>query len=220
MTTKLNAKTLMIAAILLVVLALLVMATPLVSTTGGGFGNRTGNGTNRTFNPQGFATPQGGYTGGTGGQGFVPGQGGTGGNTTGGTNPNYTGRRLNGGGTSLLRIGFLSGIEGTIIYAGLLLVSLAAAMGMFLTKAWGKILGILMGVVYAALALVSTLPILLSGFLSRALGAMALNIGLNVLHLVLAIAVIVLALIPAKKLIAPIAPPAAATPPAPPAAVG
>ena len=216
MTTKLNTKTLMIAAILLVVLALLVMATPLVRTTGGGFGNRTGNGTNRTFNPQGFATPQGGYTG---GQGFVPGQGGTGGNTTGGTNPNFTGRRFNGGGVNLLRIGFLSGIEGTIIYAGLLLVSLAAAIGMFLTKAWGKILGILMGVVYAALALVSTLPILLSGFLSRALGAMALNIGLNVLHLVLALAVIVLALIPAKKLIAPIAPPAATTPPAPPAVV-
>ena len=50
--SKLNSTTLTIAAILLVVLALLVMATPLVRTTTG-FTNRTGN---RTFT-QGGPSP-------------------------------------------------------------------------------------------------------------------------------------------------------------------
>jgi hypothetical protein len=208
----------MIAAALLVVLALLVMATPLVRSTGGG---RTGAyaGGFRSFNPQGYATPQGGFTP---GQGF-PGSTSSGGTSTnpylsGGssTNPNYTGRRFSAGSSSLFRIAFLNGIEGTIIYTFLLLISLAAALGMFMTKTWGKILGIVMGIVYAVLALVSTLPLLLSGFISRlGSGSLGLTLGLNILHLVLAIAVIVLAVIPAKKILVPITPDA---PPAPPAA--
>jgi hypothetical protein len=206
----------MIAAVVLVVLALLVMATPLVSTAGAANrGSFTGN---RTFNGGAFPTPQGGFTGqGSTGQTF---NGGTGG-TTGGTGTTTT-QRFSGANrpTTFLRIGFLNGVEGTMVYAGLLLISLAAALGMFLTKTWGKILGILMGVVYAALALVSTLPLLLSGFLSRAIGGMALSIGLNVLHLVLALVVIVLALIPAKKLLTPVAPVAPTTPVNPPTAVG
>ena len=219
MSTKLNAKTLMIGAVVLLVLALLVMATPLVRTTGGA--NRGSFNGTRTFNGGAFPTPQGGFTGGTNSQGFVPGQG-TGGTGTGGTGTTTT-RRFNGanGGTStLFRLSFLNGITGTLVYAGLLLISLAAALGMFLTKTWGKILGILMGIVYAALALVSTLPLLLSGFLSRAIGAMALSIGLNVLHLVLAIAVIVLALIPAKKLLTQVAQVAPTNPINPPTTAG
>jgi hypothetical protein len=220
MSTKLNAKTLMIAAVVLVILALLVMATPLVSTTGAANrGSFTGNG---TFNGRAFATPQGGFTGqGFTGQTFNGGTSGTTGGTTGGTGTTTT-RGFTGANrpTTLLRIGFLSGVEGTMVYAGLLLISLAAALGMFLTKAWGKILGILMGAVYAALALVSTLPLLFSGFLSRAIGGMALSIGFNVLHLVLALVVIVLALIPAKKLLTPVAPVAPTTPVNPPTAVG
>ncbi|HEY5157812.1 MAG TPA: hypothetical protein VII93_07625, partial [Anaerolineales bacterium] len=76
-------------------------------------------------------------------------------------------------------------------------------------------LGIIMAIVYALLALVSTVPLLLSGFLTRAGGSLGLSIGLNVLHLVLALAVIVLTLIPAKKLLTPAVP---ATPVEPPAA--
>ncbi|HEY5159029.1 MAG TPA: hypothetical protein VII93_13800, partial [Anaerolineales bacterium] len=176
--SKLNSTTLTIAAILLVILALLVMATPLLRTTTG-FTNRTGN---RTFTPgSAFPTPQGGFTP---GQGFVPGQGGTGtgGTGTGGNTPQrFTG--ANGGASTLFRIGFLSGVTGTIVYALLLLVSLGASLGMFMTKAWGKILGIIMAIVYALLALVSTVPILLSGFLTQAGGSLGLSIGLNVLHL-------------------------------------
>jgi len=204
--SKLNSTTLTIAAVLLVVLSLLVMATPLLRTTPG-FTNRTGT---QTFTPGGaFPTPQGGFTPGQGttGQGFVLGQGGTGTGST-GTGGNTT-RRFTGanrGASTLFRIGFLSGVTGTIVYALLLLVSLGAALGMFMTKAWGKILGIIMAIVYALLALVSTVPILLSGFLTQAGGSLGLSIGLNVLHLMLALAVIVLALIPARKLLTPAVP--------------
>ena len=54
---------------------------------------------------------------------------------------------------------------GTIVYAIALLISLAAASGMFMAKRWGKILGIIMAVLYGLLALVSLLPILLISFM-------------------------------------------------------
>jgi hypothetical protein len=109
----------------------------------------------------------------------------------------------------LLSFGLLSGMAGTIVYAIALLVSLAAAVGMFITRRWGQVLGIVMAVVYLILALVSFIPMLLLGFLR---GLNGLSLGLSILHLVLAIAVIVLASIPAKKMMVPAAP--AMTPPA------
>ena len=111
----------------------------------------------------------------------------------------------------MLGLGLLSGMTGTIVYALALLVSLAAAMGMFITRRWGQILGIVMAVVYLVLALVSILPMLLMGFIQALNG---LSLGLSILHLVLAMAVIVLALIPARKLAAPVLPAAPVNPPA------
>ena len=204
--SKLNSKTLTIAATLLMVLALLVMATPLLRSSAGFASGRTG--INRPFVFQGTPVP------GQNGQGFViqgtPFPEGT--TPQGQVNPNFptTGRQFQGGqGISFLSLGFLSGVMGTVVYAIALLVSLAAALGMFLTKRWGKILGIVMAVLYGILALISLVPTLLMSFAFRA--GNPLSIGLNVLHLVLAIAIIVLASIQAKKVanpITPVAPPA------------
>jgi hypothetical protein len=208
--SKLNSKTLMVAAAVLMVLALLFMATPLLRVSG--LANRTG--FPRTFNGQ--TAP--------GGQNTLPGLGnGTQGQGNPGTeinpfnpnNPNNsTGRPLANGGRSLFGLGLLSGITGTIFYGIALLVSLAAAVGMFLTKRWGQVLGIVMGIVYLILAVVSFLPTILLGF---GRGLNFLSLGLTGLHLVLAVAVIVLALIPAKKMLVqavPIEPVTPATPPA------
>jgi hypothetical protein len=83
---------------------------------------------------------------------------------------------------------------------------------MFITKRWGQILGIVMGVIYLLLGLFSFLPMFLLGF---ARGLNALSLGLTSLHVILAISVIVLAAIPAKKVVPPVAPviipPAAST---------
>jgi hypothetical protein len=195
---KLNTKLLPIAAVLLLVLALLFVATPLLRVSD--VSGRSG--FTRQFNGQ---IPPGGLTDGTGtqGQGFTaPNSGTQNPGTT--TNPN----RQFAGGNSLLRLSFLSGLTGTIVYAIALLVALAAAVGMFITKRWGQVLGIVMAVVYLILALVSFLPMILLGFM-RALNG--LSLGLSILHLVLAMAVIVLALIPAKKVMTPAMP---VTPPA------
>jgi hypothetical protein len=204
----LNTKLLPIAAILLLVLALLFMTTPLLR--GSGFSGRSG--FNRPANGQfvprtgtGTAVPggQNGFSGqgnGSQGQGFS-GQG----NST--TNGRTFANRPS---SSLLRLGFLNGITGTIVYAILLLVALAAALGMFFAKRWGQILGIVMGIIYVLLALFSFLPMILLGF-ARALNG--LTLGLDILRLILALAVIVLAVIPAKKMTTPITadPPTAAS---------
>ena len=196
----LNTKLLPIAAVVLLVLALLFVATPLLRVSG--IPGRTG------FNRQFTGTGGQGLPGGQNGFGFQ-GQGSTGSNN--GTQPGTTttgqpfARR---GGSGLLGLGLLSGIGGTIVYAIALLASLAAAVGMFMTKRWGQVLGIVMAIIYLLLGLVGFLPTLLMGFFS---GISALSLGLSMLHLVLAIAVIVLASIPAKKVLAPVAP---ATPPA------
>jgi hypothetical protein len=194
----LNTKLLPIAAILLLVLALLFMATPLLRVSG--VAGRTG--ANQQFNGRNLPGGQNAFpTPGTGtqGQGF-PGQG----------NSTYP-RQFGGGGSSLLRLSFLSGITGTIVYAIALLAALAAAVGMFIPKRWGQILGILMAVVYFVLALVNFLPTILLGF-ARAVNG--LSLGLDILRLILAAAVIVLALIPARKVMTPAVPAAPATPPA------
>jgi len=193
--SKLNSKTLTIAAVVLMVLALLFMATPLLRVSG--FSGRTG--FNRQFNGQ--ATP--------GGQNGFPNQGNGFQGQGNQTNPTNSTRQFAGRTRSFIGLGLLSGLTGTIVYAIALLVSLAAAVGMFITKRWGQVLGIAMAVVYLILGLVSFIPMLLLGF-ARALNG--LSLGLSILHLVLAIAVIILALIPAKKMTAPISP--VITPPA------
>jgi hypothetical protein len=205
--SKLNSKTLTIGAAVLLVLALLFMATPLLRVTGITGANRTG--FTRRFS--GSTTPgaQNGFPGfGTGTQGQ--------GNSTNPTTPtNPTTRQFPAGARSLLGLGLLSGITGTIFYGIALLVSLVAAVGMFLTKGWGKILGIVMGIVYLILSVVGLIPTILLAF-TFARGFNALTLGLSFLHLVLAIVVIVLALIPAKKILASAAPApvSQATPPA------
>ncbi len=205
--SKLNSKTLMIGASILLVLALLFMATPLLGVTGITGANRTGFG--GRFNGQVTPGAQNGFPGfgnGTQGQG----------NSTNPISPtNPTGRTFTGRpAATFLSLSFLNGINGTIFYGIALLLSLVAAMGMFLTKRWGQVLGIIMGVIYLILALVSFLPLILAGFLR---GLNFLSLSLTIVHVLLAIAVIVLALIPAKKKLAPAAP-APVSPATPPAA--
>jgi hypothetical protein len=202
--SKLNSKTLTIAAVVLLVLALLFVATPLLRFSGvtgrAGF-NRQSTGPftpgvqNGIPNPgtssqgQGFTSPNGGFQG----------QGNS-------TNPN----RQFAGQSSLLRLSFLNGITGTIVYGIALLVSLAAAMGMFFTRRWGQVLGIIMAVIYLLLSLLSFVPLILLGF-ARALNG--LSLGLTIAHIILAITVIVLAVIPAKKAMTQPLPASQATPP-------
>ena len=198
---KLNTKLLPIAAVLLLVLALLFMASPLLRVSGisgrSGF-NRPSNG---QFVPRtGTGTPSPGGQNDFSGQGFTY-QG----------NSTTPGQQFVGRGGSLLGFGLLSGTTGTIVYALALLVSLAAAVGMFITRRWGQILGIVMAVIYHILGLVSFLPMILMGFMTVLNG---LSLALTMLHLVLAMAVIVLALIPAKKVAIPIVPATPANPPA------
>ena len=193
----LNTKLLPIAAVVLLVLALLFMATPLLSLNSGF--QRSGN-----FTPPVNGQPVPGGQNGFPDQGTIPqGQG-----LPGQSGSNFPTRQFGARSSGLLGLGLLSGMAGTIVYAIALLVSLAAAVGMFITRRWGQVLGIVMAVVYLILALVSFIPMLLLGFLR---GLNGLSLGLSILHLVLAIAVIILASIPAKKMMAPIVP---ATPPA------
>jgi hypothetical protein len=180
----LNPKLLPIAALLLVVLALLFMVTPLLRMTGGT--QRTGNfptqGANgQTFQPGNF-NAQGGTTGRT-----FTGQGGAAGRTF----PGQTGSTL-----PVRRIGLIGGRVGPIIYFFALLAALAAAIGMFLVKRWGQILGIVMAVLYGLLGLLSLLPLLLLrtfGFRSP------LGLILGIAEFLLAVAVIVLAVLPVKQ---------------------
>ena len=173
----LNPKLLPLAALLLVILALLFMATPLLRVSGGL--QRTGN-----FVPQGTVqTPPRAITPGGGlGQRFFSGNG---------TSP----RAVTLGG------GLLGGIVGSIFYFVLLLVSLAAAIGMFMTRRWGQVLGIILAILYGLLGLVSLLPLLLAiSFGVRNI----LSLVLGILHLLLALAVIILASIPAKRIAKPV----------------
>jgi hypothetical protein len=199
-----NPKLLPIAALLLVVLALLFMATPLLRPAGafrrsGNFGNR---GSGQSVPPNGFVFQGGGSQGqvvpgqGGGSQGQVsPGQGGQ----------NFTGRRFSVFG------GLLGGFIGPVIYFIALLVSLAAAIGMFMTKRWGQVLGIIMAVLYFLLGLLSLLPILLTSFTGL---RNPLSLILGIVHLLLAVAVIVVASIPTKKVTTvaiPVTPPSVST---------
>jgi hypothetical protein len=182
----LNPKLLSIASLVLVVLALLFMASPLMPSTGG-----FPAGSN--FNPpaNGQSLPQNGFLpqgSGSQDQGF-PGQG----------DPNSPGQPFGGRGGGLAGFDLLGGITGSILHFIALLVSLAAAVGMFITKRWGQVLGI-MAIFYILLGLVSLLPTIFMSFLGM---PNFLGLILGVVHLLLAVAVIVLASIPAKKGITP-----------------
>jgi hypothetical protein len=169
----LNPKLLPIAALVLVVLALLFMATPLLRASGGP--QRNGN----------FVTQGNGQTP---PRNIIPGGGGV--QRFFGSGSGASPRQISIGG------GLLGGIAGSIFYFVLLLVSLAAAIGMFMTRRWGQVLGIILAVLYSLLGLVSLLPLLLSiSFGVRN----PISLILGVLHLLLAVSVIVLASIPAKK---------------------
>ncbi len=188
---NLNPKLLAIAAVLLILLALLFLATPLLRMNSGF--QRDGNLPNQ-FNGQPLPGEENGFTApGTiqPGQGF-PGQGGS----------NIPGRQFGAGGG---RMGFelLGGMGGTIVYAVALLISLIAALGMFMVKRWGQLLGIIMAVFYGLLALVSLLPILLLSFMGM---RNPLNLALGIVNLLLPVAVIVLASIPGKELAVPATP--------------
>jgi hypothetical protein len=161
----LNTKLLPIAALLLVLLALLFLAAPLIRTAGRF--QRSGNFVIQT-------TGQGAS------QNGVPAQG------NGSTLP-----------TQRMAVG---GRAGIIVYFVMLLVSLAAAVGMLLPKRWAQVLGIILAVLYGLLGLLSLLPLLLTR-LPVARNPVSLILG--VIHLLLAVAVIVLASIPGKPAAAP-----------------
>lgn len=201
----LNPKLLSIAALVLVVLALLFLAAPLIrqatgfqstgifipsgnagsgqvtSTSAGGAGpslliNTSGTGGSGGSSASG-ATGQG-----SGNQFFIGGGGGN--QVQGGTN--LPARRIT--------IGTGSRV-GVILYFVALLVSLAAAVGMLFTKNWGRVLAIVMGVLYGLLGLVSLLPLLLIRFVGSPNPATTV---LGIVHVLLAVSVIVLASIPGK----------------------
>jgi|WetSurMetagenome_2_1015567.scaffolds.fasta_scaffold38914_2 hypothetical protein len=187
-TRILNSKLLPIAALVLIVLALLFMATPLLRASGGfqRNGNFVNQNNGQTPPQNGFQVQIGGPQGQAGGsQGqALPGQNGS----------NLTNRPF------AVRGGFLGGVTGAIVYFAALLVSLAAALGMVSTKRWGQVLGIIMAVLYGLVGLVSLLPILLLG--SAGLRN-PFSLILGIAHVLLALAVIVLASIPARLMATP-----------------
>ena len=186
-TRILNSKLLPIAGLVLIVLALLFMATPLLRTARGfqSSGNFVLQGNGQTVTQNG-STVQGS------GPQALPGQGGT----------NLPARQFALGGS------LLGGVTGAFVFFIALLVSLSAALGMLSTKRWGQVLGIIMAVLYGLVGLVSLFPILVM----RSLGLRnPLSLVLGFAHLLLAITVIVLASIPAKKGSIPVV---AETPPA------
>ena len=137
----LNTKLLTVAAVILMMLALLFMATPLLSPANSFQG---GSNFDPPFDSQSLPGGQNGFPG----QGIDPqGQG-----IPGQNGENFTNRQFSGQG-GLPGFGLLSGVRGTIVYAIALLISLAAAAGMFMAKRWGKILGIIMAVIYRLLPL-------------------------------------------------------------------
>jgi hypothetical protein len=187
----LNPKLLTIAGVLLLVLGLSFLATPLLSTASGTQGN---GGNMPAFDGQTFpgGIPQGQVP-----QGQVP-QGQEGLPLT---------ARDAGGPGGLMMIGRTGGMGSTLLYGIALLVSLAAASGMFMAKRWGQVLGTIMAVLYLLFALVSLLPTLLVAFMGF---SSPLNLVLGFVNLLLAVAVIVLVSIPGRK---PAVVPAASTAP-------
>lgn len=206
----LNRTLLPVAGAVLILLALLFMATPLLRQTRRfqGGGNLGTQGNRPTFQQngvpgQGSTTPGPGFFEQGNGTQVSPGQGGGQQFFNNQGRPNATNRQFIAG------IGFLSGPNAPIIYFIALVVSLAAAVGMFLARRWGQVLGIVMAILYLLAGVVSLLPLLLfSAFALRN----PFTLILGIVHVLLAVAVIVLALIPARKMKTPVVvepPPAA-----------
>jgi hypothetical protein len=170
-TKMLNTKLLPIAAAVLIILALLFMATPLLRSARG-------------------VARNGNFIVGGGGQGGLPSQGG-------GTQtfPNQGGSNLPNR-QFVVRGAFLAGATGAVVFFLALLVSLVAALGMLFLKRWGRVLGILMAVLYGLVGLISLVPILLLGSFGL---RNPLSLILGIFHILLAMAVIVLASIPPKQ---------------------
>jgi hypothetical protein len=195
---QINKTTLAIGAGVLLVLALLTLATPLMRSANpvnqAGF--------NRQFNGQNFpgdqnnlpsqSFPGQGFPGDQNGQAF-PGQGQR---SLGQDGQNFRSQGNISGFATLLRFNFLSGITGTIVFGVALIISIVAALGMLLAKRWGQVSGIFMAVIYLVMAVLAILPTIL--FMFR-IGTGFLTIVLDILRVLLAAAVIVLALLPARK---------------------
>jgi hypothetical protein len=176
----LNPRLLSIAALVLVVLALLFLAAPLIRLAGGS--QRAGT----------FVAPGNGATGSS-----LPGSG-----------PQVL---IGGGGSPAQARRFTVGTGGRggiILYFVMLLVSLAAAVGMLFTRRWGQVLAIIMGVLYGLLGLVSLLPLLLIRFVGA---PNPVSLVLGSVHVLLSVSVIVLASIPGKPGLPPARTPASAS---------
>ena len=175
----LNPKLLPIAALLLVVLALLFLAAPLIRTGRPEYPAERGqfcpagltNGHVRRQHPPGHARER--------------------------QQSWSAARRKPGPGRTMPPGGYGAAAAGRddFLYFVMLLISLAAALGMLFTKRWGQVLAIIMGVLYGLFGLVSLLPLLFIRFVGA---PNPVNLILGVVHLLLAVAVIVLASIPGK----------------------
>jgi len=184
----LNATMLTIAAGVLVLLALLFLATPLINGNRGLPGNanftRPSNGQLPQFNQNGQQNGLPGTS--TGGTGAVGGQ----------TFQGFQGRQL-GNRNFLSAFNLLGGSNRTLVYAIAFLLSLAAAIGMVMTRKWGRILGIVMAAIYILLAIIGLLPQLLFRFVGI---RDPIGLIISATQLVLAVVVIILASLPGKAI--------------------
>jgi hypothetical protein len=185
----LNGRLLTISAILLVGLALLFLASPMI---GGNRIAQSNGGFPRTFNGQSpqpgmIGTPQPGFeSGGSGTVQTFPGMnGGSAGSAR--TRPGVVG---------LAGFGFMAGRNNILIYGIALVLALIAAIGMLNTKLWGKVMGIIIAVVYLLLSIFSFLPIILFSFMGT---SNPISLILGIVQVTLALAVIILAAIPGKS---------------------
>jgi hypothetical protein len=175
-----------IAAILLLVLSLFVAGLGIASQyglLGQGFGPRqfvAGQLRNRNFNPQG-GFPQGGFPqGGVPQGGFPNDQNNPGGTTN--LNPN---RQL---GVDFARVFRLIRPVMIVLDVILLVLAVVAAIGLFKSRRWAAVLGIILSV----LLILLTLPGMLRIF-------SALLVVENLTRIILAVAVIVLLLLPSAR---------------------
>ena len=125
-------------------LALLFMATPLLRQSRGF--QRNGD---LAFPRNGQSAPQNGFSPRGNGSQSLPGQDGS----------NFPNRQLHPRSAAVS----WEALPVRLCSSSALLVSLVAAMGMFFTRRWGQVLGIIMAVIYFLIGLISLLPILLIG---------------------------------------------------------
>lgn len=184
----LNATMLSIAAGVLVLLALLFLAAPLVSgnrvLTGNDSFNRSSTSGQPPFDQNNLPNGQPGITNGFPGTGTTR------------QFQGFQGRQA--GNRSFLSVfNLIGGRNRTFVNAIAFLVSMAAAIGMLMTRNWGRVLGIIMAIIYILFAIIGLLPELLFR-----LNGIRSPVGLiiSVLELILAAAVIILSSLPGKPL--------------------